>query len=143
MRKTSLILFAIAGIVMPIFIGLLHTYVHFTDLVTSEVFDIMQSEVIVMEKEQPAWNSWGMMSFMMGMSFIVIGIINISVLKTAQKYKSRISNIAYMAMIIYLLCVIYVGKTFEADPQFYGGIVDIFMILVSMYFNYKGNAKRS
>jgi len=135
MRNISRILFAIAGIAMPIFVGLLHTYVHFTDLITPDVIDIMQSEVTIMGEKQKAWNSWGMMSFMMGMSFVVIGLLNLAILRRTGQTKTNIPIVNYIAMIVYLLCVIYVGKTFEAFPQLYGGIIGMLFIVISMYLN--------
>lgn len=127
MNKISRILFVIAGIAMPILIGLLHTKVHFDDLVRPEIMALLQVNGEIAGTVQPLWNTWGIVSFMMGLSFIVIGLLCISHVSN----RSRPSVWAYGALIIYYLGVIYVGIEFQSAPQHYGGIVGLAFILGS------------
>jgi len=131
MSKTARTLYFIVGIVMPILIGGLHTATHFSQLLTPEIFDQLQKEIVLNGEVYTMWNTWGLMSFMMGISFIVIGIINLSIwLKLSTTDFPPI--LALLAMMLYLLSVIYVGFTFEASFQFYGGIVGSILALISL-----------
>ena len=75
--RIARVLYFIVGCFLPILIGGLHLFVHFQELVKPEVFKLLQKEVFILGKIQPLWNTWGITSFMMGASFIVIGIINV------------------------------------------------------------------
>lgn len=121
---------------MPIFIGLLHTYAHFTDLIKPEVQSHLQQEIMVTGQTQIMWNTWGVMSVMMGISFIVIGLLNISIIRNTNK-NSQFPTLPIFAMIFYLSAVIYVGLTFNADMQLYGGIAGMMLTIVCLITNLK------
>ena len=121
---------------MPIFIGLLHTYAHFTDLINPEVQSHLQQEIMVTGQTQIMWNTWGVMSVMMGISFIVIGLLNISIIRNTNK-NSQFPTLPIFAMIFYLSAVIYVGLTFNADMQLYGGIAGMMLTIVCLITNLK------
>ncbi len=129
METASITLFVLFGIVMPILIGGLHTYVHFKELGTKEVQDKLNNVIPIMGKSKNIFNAWGLMSFMMGASFIIIGLLNISIL-TISPDTPPIP--AIIAIILYLACSIYVGRTYKAAPQFYGGIVGIIGMLTCL-----------
>jgi len=129
MSKTSRILYLIVGSVFPIFIGALHTFVHFQELVTPEVKEVLQHQISITGKIQPMWASWGIMSVMMGMSFIVIGLLNIHIFNKLSKDEYP-PTMGILAMIVYLLSVIYVGHEFEAAEQFYGGLFGLTLITI-------------
>lgn len=131
MNKTKNILFAFAGVIFPIFVGLLHTFVHFRDLVNPEIESYLQHSIEIMGDKTPIWNAWGMMSVMMGLSFIVIGILNINSLQHSIR-KGSMSFITLIGMIIYNMSVIYVGQMYDANPQFYGGMLGLVMILICL-----------
>lgn len=131
MSKTSRTLFLIVGCIMAIFIGSLHTLVHFSDLLTPEIFNHLQKEIPVNGETQIMWNTWGVISFMMGVSFILIGILNLSIWLNLSKTDFP-PILALLAMIIYQLCVVYVGVEFNAIQQFYGGIVGGILMLISL-----------
>lgn len=131
MNKTTTILFALAGIIFPIFIGGLHTVVHFQDLVNPDIQHYLQKPIEIMGDSTPIWNAWGMMSVMMGLSFIVIGILNINSLQNSVNNGS-FPIVTLIGMIVYNLAVIYVGHTFDANPQYYGGMLGLTMILICL-----------
>lgn len=134
--KLSRILFIIFGIVAPIAIGLLHLSVHFRDLVTPEINQYLQKEFFITDKIQPLWNAWGLMSFMMGAAFIVIGLLNlVSFSRLAKDEKPPAGLI--LVMIMYLVCVIYAGYTFSAWEQFYGSIVGLIGMIVALFLTLK------
>ena len=135
-NKLVRILFTIIGVIMPIFIGLLHTYAHFTDLINPEVQSHLQQEIMVTGQTQIMWNTWGVMSVMMGISFIVIGLLNISIIRNTNK-NSQFPTLPIFAMIFYLSAVIYVGLTFNADMQLYGGIAGMMLTIVCLITNLK------
>jgi len=131
MKKAAKIIYIIVGIVMPILTGLLHTYAHFRDLVKPEAKQLLSGELVILDDPTPIYNAWGLMSFMMGASFIVIGLLNYSIIRKMDKIDDLpLSGI--FAMFIYLLCVIYAGTVFNASTQLYGSIVG--MIFLSICF---------
>lgn len=125
--------------ITPIFIGVLHTFTHFKDLLRPEVQQYLQKEIIILGESQIMWNSWGLVSFMMGASFIVIGLLNLSIwTKTAKS--EALPILPFLAMIIYQLSVIYVGYEYEQAFQFYGGIFGGLVITSSLLLTLKHNA---
>ena len=129
MSKISRVLYLIAGSVFTILIGALHTFVHFQDLVKPEVQKNLQQEIMIMGESQTMWNTWGIMSFMMGMSFIVIGLLNIHIFNQLSKDEYP-PSMGILAMVIYLLSVIYVGYEFAQAPQLYGGFFGLILISI-------------
>ena len=140
MRKTSRVIFLIIGCIMPIFIGAVHTIVYFYQLITPEIQEYLQKEFIYSGKSQPLWDAWGVANFMMRISFVTIGLLNISALRKLSKidYPPIFSIIA---MIFYLIGVIYVGVKFEQTIQFYGGIVGIVLIFGFLILSTRQNQK--
>lgn len=136
MNKITKIIFLIVGVIVPIFIGGLHTYVHFRDLLTPEIFEHLQKEVVISGKKQAIWYSWGLISFMMGISFIAIGLINLSIfLKTTKE--ETLPLLAIIAMLFYQFCVIYVGHEFNQAFQYYGGIGGLMLMSLCFIFTLK------
>lgn len=135
-RKISRILFTLVGSIFPIFIGSLHTVAHFKDLLTPEIEYHLQKQIPVLGEQQMMWNTWGVVSTMMGISFIVIGLLNISIIKNTPKTKA-LPLLPILAMIVYQLAVIYVGKNFDASVQLYGGIFGLIVTFVCLITNHK------
>lgn len=131
MIKTARIIFIMVGCIFPIFIGILHTTTHFSQLITPEINQYLQKEIIILGKLQPLWNTWGIVSFMMGASFIIIGLLNISTLKRLAK-TDFIPIIPLIAMILFQFCVVYVGYEFKQGFQFYGGIFGGVLLFLSL-----------
>lgn len=133
-NKIARTLFTIVGCIMPIFIGVLHTATHFSDLVTPEIQEYLQKEVSIIGQNQPLWYTWGITSVMMGISFIVIGILNISMLRTIPK-KQNVPILSICAMILYLIFVLYVGIEFEQAFQFYGAIFGLVLMIACLFLS--------
>lgn len=129
MATTAITLFIIFGIVMPILIGSLHTYVHFKELGTEEVQTKLDDVIPIMGKHKSIYKTWGLMSFMMGTSFIIIGLLNISIFMLSPEAPPIP---AIFTIILYLACSIYVGKTYKQAPQYYGGIVGMIGMLTCL-----------
>ena len=139
MKKLTRILYFLIGSLFPIFIGALHTVVHFADLTTPQVKILLNKSIPIMGENQVMWNTWGLMSFMMGISFIILGLLNLDTLyKHRQNYPSTRGIIV---MIAYLGCVLYASITYQATPQFYGGILGMLMAVVCLVLTLKGQPK--
>jgi len=121
-------LYALVGIIMPIFVGILHLFAHFKDLIKPATRQLLQKEIIILGEPQTLWSAWGVMSFMMGAAFITIGLLNISLLRNSAKGHPPFT--AILAMGVYLLSVIYVGYEFNQAFQFYGGIFGLLVLLL-------------
>ncbi len=129
MLKTSKLLFVLVGCIMPIFIGTLHTYVHFKDLLNPEIEEYLQKQFTIAGQEQALWDTLGIVSFMMGISFIVIGLLNLYIFKSIPK-NSPLSLMPILVMSAYQLGVIYVGHEYNQAFQFYGGIFGLVVTVV-------------
>jgi len=125
MKKFAHIAYFLIGSLFPILIGALHTLVHFTDLTTPTVKSLLNKSIPIMGANQSLWNTWGMMSFMMGISFVILGLLNLEILYKHREHYPPVKGI--IIMILYLVCVIYTGLTFEAKPQLYGGIFGLLL----------------
>ena len=130
-KKVSKIVFLLIGCVFPIFIGSLHTVTHFNDLVTPEIQVYLQKEFLILNKPQPLWYTWGIVSFMMGISFIVLGLTNGSTIKNLSKEK-RLPLIPVIAILLFQICVTYVGYEYDQSFQFYGGIFGGILALICL-----------
>ena len=140
--KFARFLFIPFGILMPIFIGILHSYAHFKDLIKPNVQEYLTKEIEILGEIQNMWHTWAIVSLMMGISFIVIGLLNLSILKTVPKNKPLPIS-AVISMILYLSAVIYVGHTYDGAMQFYGGIAGMLMALLCLGATIKSKATNS
>lgn len=139
MIKTTRIIFLIFSVIMPILIGALHTYVHFTELLTPEVFEHLKPTVLINGKQTPLWNAWGLVSFMMGASFILIGLLNLIAFRKLDKLAPPpIAN--SVIIVLFLICVIYAAHTFHAPEQFYGSIVGLVFMTISIFLSLKSKS---
>lgn len=137
MNRIANILYFLIGILFPILIGTLHTWVHFTELTKSEVQQALSNPILLMGAEQALWDTWGVMSFMMGTSFVIIGLLNLA-MRQQQSWKSYPFIPAIIAMLFYYSCVIYVGSTFQASPQYYGGIFGLLLGFACLTLTWRG-----
>jgi len=136
MKKTARIIYLIIGAVFPILIGALHTYVHFDELLTPEVQNKLNDTIPIHGAPELLFNTWGLMSFMMGASFIVIGLLNISIFSQMKK-EAYPPLSALFAMVVYLLCVIYAANEFSAMEQFYGSIFGLVLTTICIFLSLK------
>ena len=104
-----------------IFIGVLHTIVHFQDLVTDEVRTTLDQSILVSGTESNIWNLWQGMSLMLGYLLIIIGLLHLFILfKTKKEAYPPIGG--SLIMILMLSGVIYVGYYYFGSWQVEGGI---------------------
>lgn len=141
MNKTARALFLLVGCIFPILIGGLHTFVHFSELVTPEIYNYLQKEVTITGQQQPIWNSWGIVSFMMGASFIVIGLLNFSILTITPKTKA-LPVLPIISMIIYQFCVVFAGYSYNGPFQLYGGMFGIVLISICLLLTLRERAPK-
>jgi len=133
MNKIARILYLLVGCIFPIFIGGLHTMTHFSQLLTPDIKEYLQKEFVILGQAQSLWNTWGIVSFMMGASFIIIGLLNISI----WRKNASLPSLAISAMIIYQVCVTYVGFEFNQAFQFYGGIFGLLLLFICLILTLK------
>ncbi|MBX2873659.1 MAG: hypothetical protein KTR30_16205 [Saprospiraceae bacterium] len=136
-KKISKIIYLLLGVVFPILVGMLHTFTHFQDLTTAAVQLQLDSTIEIMGAEQSLWNSWGLMSFMMGVSFIIIGLLHLIIIRK-QRREAYPSIPGLGAIIVYLICVVYAANTFSAAPQYYGGILGLVLALLCLVLSLRG-----
>ncbi len=138
MSKTiSRIIYLLLGVVFPILVGTAHTWTHFQDLTTAAIQLQLDSSIEIMGAEQSIWNTWGLMSFMMGISFIIIGLLHLIIIRH-QKRQDYPSIPGLLAIILYLIFVIYAARTFSAAPQYYGGIFGFGLAILCLGLTLKG-----
>ena len=61
---------------MPILVGILHLVVHFTELTLPSIQSKLTLPIEINGQTEQIWNVWGLMSFMMGWAFVIIGLLN-------------------------------------------------------------------
>ncbi|MEM8526889.1 MAG: hypothetical protein AAGG68_19770 [Bacteroidota bacterium] len=134
MLKFSKIIFLLVGGISLIFVGLLHTIVHFSDLLKPDVHEYLQKEIVILGEAQSMWNTWGIVSFMMGISFITIGLINIAIFIKTPK-GNALPTLAVVAMLLYQMGITYVGYEYEQGFQLYGGILGTVLLFAGLIMN--------
>lgn len=116
---------------MFIIIGIAHLAVHFTDLTTHSVQEILDTTIPVMNNEESLWKMWQGYSFMMGICFMIIGLlVLIPILKLKQGEFPLIGH--GFVMVLLLAAVSYSGYAFFTTAQLYGGIFGIVLQLGSL-----------
>jgi len=137
MQKLATTFYWLVGVIFPVLIGLLHTWVHFTDLTTPAVETALQVPISLIGEQQAAWKTWGIVSFMIRTSFVFIGLLNIILLR--QRPAGAPPPLAgWLVMLLYLTCVVYVGVTFAAPPQLYGGIFGLVLGVIGLGLSLRG-----
>ena len=132
MKNFVRITFIIIACIFPIFIGSLHTVTHFNDLLSPDIQSYLQEEFIILGKNQSLWNTWGIVSFKMGISFITIGLINIFIVKKFPK--SDITPLGpILAMLLFQISVINVGNEYKQDFQLYGGMTGALLLTICVF----------
>ncbi len=134
MIKLARILFIVTN-VAGLFIGCLHMMAHYADLVTPVLASALDFDTPVSGNGANTYKLWQGFSFMMGVSFIVIGLLNLITSKTSP---DGIPHPLYPAlMMIFSLCVAYSGYAFFAAFQLYGGIALVLLNSFIMYVSLK------
>lgn len=127
---TSIILYLI-GSTLFIIIGILHTIVHFKQLVSDEVKQKISSigRIKVVNINAEVWKLWQGMSLLFGILLSVLGLNNILAL---QADASPPVSITLVTMAV-LLIVIYSGKKYFGNMQYYGGMFGFVLFGLSLY----------
>ncbi|MGB0931365.1 MAG: LIC_13387 family protein [Chitinophagales bacterium] len=127
---TSIILYLI-GSTLFIIIGILHTIVHFKELVSDEVQQKISSigRIKVAGANAEVWKLWQGMSLLFGVLLSVLGLNNILALQTNTSPPLYITLVT-MAV---LLLVMYSGKKYFGNMQFYGGMFGFVLFGLSLY----------
>jgi len=133
MIKLAKILYGINSITC-IFIGLLHTKAHFSDLVSDKIHKILDHNIVVTGIESNIWDLWQGMSLMMGFLLIIIGLLNLLIIFRLDKHTFPPIG-ASLIMILMLIGVIYSGLNFFGDWQVYGGIAGTVLQSICLFLS--------
>lgn len=117
--------------VVFILIGALHLEVHYRVLVPETSATLTQlADLDLGGITGNIYKMWQGFSFMMGVSFIIIGIL---VLVFMRKWSQQYPPIPILVIMMILQgAVIYSGYYFFAAPQLYGGMVGLAFLAVSL-----------
>lgn len=131
MKKFSRVIQWMLGIGF-VFIGILHLHAHYTQLINEQTANMMAQEVPEMGVSY--YQLYIGMSFMMGVCFIVIGLLNIFLAKTIEKdaYPSIATTIP---MIILMSSVAYCGYNFFGPMQLYSGAIMSGLLIITLFFS--------
>ena len=124
---------------MFILIGLLHLQVHYADLVTPELEEQFSQvdQLVIMETPADAYRNWQGFSFMMGVCFVVIGLLNISMARLAQ---NQIPRGFTFSMMLLMASVSYAGYHFFTPFQLYGGIFGLSLLTLGFLYSFRDKA---
>lgn len=111
-----------------IFVGTLHTLVHFKELVSpaAERKIKLATTIDLMKKKSEVWKLWQGFSLGFGLLMAVVGIVNILALYELDSNAHPPLSICMVNFLVMIL-VIYMGKKFFEKVQIYGGVVGLFL----------------
>ena len=115
-----------------IFIGSLHLQAHYSKLLNVETANLMAQEVPGMpEMGVTYYQLYIGFSFMMGVSFVIIGLLNLVLMKSLAKdaFPAMATTIS---MIILMSCVAYSGLHFFGAMQLYSGSLMSVLLTISL-----------
>lgn len=131
MLKLCRIIFLVVAARIPIIIGVMHLYIHFSKLVSPKVEDYLQKGAVISSESPQLWEIWGMTSFMMGLCFIIVGLLNsFTYLKLPKSGFPPLPSV--LVMVLYYSGVFYAGIAFEQRFQLYGGLSGILALLLTL-----------
>lgn len=125
--ELSRILFAI-GSSLFIAIGILHLWVHFTQLIAEETQEKvkMAQRIVVMNKKVEVLRLWLGFSLIFGVLLLFLGIIDLLSLHLADLNSLSFILICVSNMLI-LLVIIYSGFKYFGKIQIYGGLLGLLL----------------
>ena len=134
--ETARILYII-GSSFFILVGLLHTKVHFAQLVNSSMEQKLKKATTVKlgKVESEIWKLWQGFSLGFGALMMVIGIINILSLYELDETAFPSASICIVNLLVFVF-VIYSGKKFFGKMQFYGGFVGVLIFGGALLLRY-------
>ncbi|MEM6737115.1 MAG: hypothetical protein AAF620_13705 [Bacteroidota bacterium] len=141
MKKVPNVLSGIVAILF-IIIGLVHTEVHFRELDNAKVQLRLTAIDDLQLLGQPAniWKLWQGFSFMMGICFLIIGILRLLSIQT-KNLKNQL--IGAFTMVFLLIVVIISGRLFFSAFQIYGGLLGLLLQLLGIIFLVKSRRQTS
>jgi len=134
--KFSRISFLVLGCRVPIIIGLMHLYVHFKSLLHPQIEAYLKNSNGMAQISEPLWETWGVVSFMMGWCSLVIGVLNSSIFMGCAKNQFPLV-LPLAAMFGYYLGVFYVGWEYNQNFQWYGGLIGSALLAAALLFQWK------
>lgn len=131
----SNILFLIGNTLIAL-VGLLHLYVHFKQLVSSEVEEKMLpiGRIPVATKKAEVWKLWQGMSFLFGVLLVALGSINMLILFSLSMSENPL-QIVNLITILVVISIIYSGYKFFGPMQVYGGYICLILFGLSMFLS--------
>lgn len=125
------------GCTMFILVGLLHTYVHFNQLVSPFVKEKLKAtgNINVGKSKASVWKLWQGMSLLFGLFMIFIGAISIASLIPIDQGTNPTSVIIAINMLLCIV-IIYSGFKFFSRMQIYGGVLCFLIMGFSFYFSF-------
>jgi len=121
--------------VMAILIGLEHLRVHFAQLVSPELASRLGFDLEVLGHPMDVYGAWQGFSFMMGVSFVTIGLL----LLVAYLRRGEAPGVMVFAVLImFLSAVVYSGVHYFGPKQIYGGLFGVVLNLTGLIFALRG-----
>jgi len=115
-----------------LFVGALHTFTHYQQLLTPSLKTMMDHGLKVNGESSNVWELWQGMSLMMGLSFIIIGLFNLStILNIARENYPPINTT--LTMILMCLFVTYSGYHFFSPIILGGGVFGLLLQIVCLF----------
>lgn len=125
-----------------IFIGAMHSYVHFTQMSGEELklaFDAI-GIVNVAGDQAAAWNLWQGLSILMGFFSIALGAVNLAALYAHPK--TTFPSITICAINILMLCVVFfTGYIYLGPIQMFGAPAGWLMFGFSAFGSWRAQVK--
>lgn len=135
MKKLSKALYGMNA-VTNIFIAVMHTMAHFKELVTDEIQNHLNHDIVVTGIESNVYDLWQGMSLMMGFNLFFIGVLHLYILlRTPKTAYPPIGG--SIIMILMLMVVVVIGNAYFSQWQVYGGIIGIAVQSVCLFLSIK------
>lgn len=125
---------------IPLIIGAMHLYVHFSDVMTPEVKTYLDKEILILNNFKNLWDTLGVVSFMMGISYMAVGLLNSYLyMKLPKAHFPPLTPI--LVMIGFQCCVTYVGYEYEQGFQLWGGLLGVVLLFVLLILKLSYNRR--
>ena len=106
MMNTARTAFLIFACIASMLIRGLHLLTHFGQLNTSEFQFMLSAEITDTEQKESLWNTWYLMTFIIGVAFSITGLLHWIIWRIKNTYK-RLPTGNIATMLVSLVCVKY------------------------------------
>ena len=137
MKRLAKILYSVNSITFMC-IALLHTSVHYQELVTPEIQAMLNQSIPLQGAEENVWKLWQGFSFMMGAFMFFFGATHFFIASQVNK-NSYPPILGSILVLITLIIVTYSGLHFFGNMQFYGGIWGILLQSICLILSLRAN----